>query len=100
MSYKEADSSCTYLCDDPSQEFKKYKCKLGSMKIKVTVQDIMEELMTNGPMQIGLTIYSDFYSYGSGVYEQTTSTYEGRHAIKLLGWDVDGNGELYWICQN
>ena len=47
--------------------------------------------MTNGPMQIGLTIYSDFYSYGSGVYEQTTSIYEGRHAIKLLGWDVDGN---------
>ena len=70
------------------------------MKIKVTTEDIMEELSTNGPMMCGLTIYTDFMNYGSGTYVQTTDSFEGRHAMKLIGWFFDGNGDLVWIFQN
>ena len=61
----------------------------------------MTELSTNGPMQVGFLIYDDFYSYSNGIYETTPSSYIlGGHAVKLLGWNYDINGRLYWICQN
>ena len=50
LSYSGTDSNCNYLCDNPNQEWKKYKCKLGSMKIKVNAEDIKQELYDNGPM--------------------------------------------------
>lgn len=63
----------------------------------------MTELATNGPLQVGFIIYDDFmyYSGGSGAYEVTSSsTPVGGHAVKLIGWDYDYTGRLYWICQN
>ena len=50
-------------------------------------------------MQVGMTIYDDFMSYGSGVYEYTYGSFAGRHAVVLIGWGHE-NGELFWICQN
>lgn len=61
----------------------------------------MDELETNGPMMVGFNVYDDFTSYSSGIYEKSASaTYEGGHAVKLIGWDYDSDGNLYWICQN
>lgn len=59
---------------------------------------IMNELMTNGPMMVGLIIYADFMYYSSGIYDTVDFTVEGGHAVKLIGWDHDANGRLYWIC--
>ncbi len=62
----------------------------------------MTELMTNGPLQVGFYIYDDFMYYsGPGAYEPLdSSTIVGGHAVKLIGWDYDVDGRLYWICQN
>ena len=68
MSYKNADAACTYLCDNPAAEYKKYKCKYGGFKIKVELEEILQELMLNGPMQCGITVYNDFFSYSTGTY--------------------------------
>jgi cathepsin B len=68
--------------------------------VKTTHEDIQVELMANGPMQVGFIIYYDFLSYSSGIYYATTSYVAGAHAVKLLGWNHDANGRLYWICQN
>ena len=100
MEYEGVDKMCPFHCDDRYQKFKKYSCKRGTLKTYVTNEEIMEDLYTNGPMMVGFTIYEDFMSYGSGVYSPTTTTVSGRHAVKLIGWDYDGNGDLYWICQN
>lgn len=59
---------------------------------------IMNELRTNGPMIVGFIIYSDFMYYSSGIYDTVDFTIEGGHAVKLIGWDHDANGRLYWIC--
>lgn len=58
----------------------------------------MTELMTNGPMMVGLVIYSDYMLYKSGIYDTVDFTVEGAHAVKLIGWNYDDNGRLYWIC--
>ncbi len=61
----------------------------------------MQDVMTNGPIQVGFIVYDDFYYY-SGLgspYEVTPSSYQlGGHAVKLIGWDHDANGRLFWIC--
>ena len=55
--------------------------------------------MTNGPMQVGLTVYEDFMNYKAGIYHYTTGAVAGGHAIKLVGWGTDEtDGSLYWIC--
>ena len=56
--------------------------------------------MTNGPMQVGLTIYEDFIHYKTGIYKHETGEVLGRHAIKILGWGTDDTEGLYWIVQN
>jgi cathepsin B len=56
--------------------------------------------MTYGPMVVGIEVYEDFFYYSSGVYEHVTGSSEGGHAMKLVGWGVDTDGELYWIIQN
>ena len=72
---------------------------MGSTAIPTSADDIKYELMTNGPMMVGFTIYSDFMEYASGIYEHITGVEEGGHAVKLIGWEDDG-GRLVWICQN
>ena len=37
-----------------------------------THEEIIKELVKNGPMMVGLMIYEDFMNYGEGIYVQTT----------------------------
>jgi cathepsin B len=60
---------------------------------------IMQEIMTNGPVEAAFTVYQDFLAYKSGVYQYTTGAELGGHAIKILGWGVD-NGTPYWTVAN
>jgi C1A family cysteine protease len=62
--------------------------------------DIQQELYTNGPMMVGFLVYDDFMDYSSGIYEKTSDSLVGGHAVKLIGWNEDSAGNLYWICQN
>jgi cathepsin B len=96
-----AQGFCSFSCSDPSIAYEKYACKLGSAKMYTNYIDIMNELYTNGPMQVAFVSYSDFYYYSSGIYSVTPSaTVAGGHAVKLVGWNYDSNLRLYWICQN
>jgi cathepsin B len=63
------------------------------------VNQIMAEIMKNGPVEAGFDVYADFVTYKSGVYQHTTGQFLGGHAIKILGWGVD-NGTPYWIIAN
>ncbi|VEL21413.1 unnamed protein product [Protopolystoma xenopodis] len=61
--------------------------------------EIMTELMNNGPMEADFLVYSDFPSYKSGVYQHLAGHYLGGHAVKLIGWGVEG-GTKYWQLVN
>jgi|LauGreDrversion4_2_1035121.scaffolds.fasta_scaffold144138_2 cathepsin B len=94
---------CEFSCSDPTVEYVKYACKHHSAKVLTSHEAIMTELINNGPVQVGFLVYDDFYYYSGygGPYEVTeSSVLLGGHAVKLIGWDHDANGRLYWICQN
>jgi len=52
-----------------------------------TVSALKNALYTYGPLVTTMDVYSDFYAYKSGVYQYVTGTYQGGHAILLVGYD-------------
>lgn len=61
------------------------------------VSFLKDKIYNNGPMVAWMMIYSDFYSYSSGVYQYTWGLEEGGHFVVICGWD---DTENYWICKN
>ncbi len=49
------------------------------------------------PLSVSFTVYSDFMSYGGGVYEHVWGESEGGHGVLIVGWDDEGE---YWIVKN
>jgi len=71
----------------------------SAYQVANNVTAIQTEILTNGPVEATFSVYEDFYQYTSGVYVHTTGAYVGGHAIKILGWGVDGT-QPYWIVAN
>jgi cathepsin B len=63
------------------------------------VLKIQTEIETNGPVEASFTVYEDFLTYKSGVYHHVSGASLGGHAIKILGWGVEG-GVGYWLAAN
>jgi len=101
LEYEAKAGTCTQKCDAGQAyggnvtQFQSSNCfKLNS------VADMQAEIVTNGPIQSGYTVYSDFYNYNSGVYiYDGTSPSEGGHAIRIIGWGTD-SGVDYWLVAN
>lgn len=63
------------------------------------VSNIMQELVNNGPMYVSFTVYDDFPTYKSGVYQKTSNKALGGHAVTLVGYGtLDGTD--YWKVKN
>jgi len=60
---------------------------------------IKKSLMSEGSVETGFTVYSDFMSYKSGIYKSNCSGIMGGHAVKIVGWGVE-DGTEYWIIAN
>ncbi|CAF4862023.1 unnamed protein product, partial [Rotaria socialis] len=60
---------------------------------------IKTEIFTNGPVEAAFTVYADFLTYKTGVYKHTTGSVLGGHAVKILGWGLDGTTP-YWLVAN
>lgn len=61
------------------------------------VSKAKEWIASKGPVITGMAVYSDFYSYRGGIYRYTTGTFQGYHAIAVVGYNDVGR---YWICKN
>jgi cathepsin B len=90
-------TACPASCQDGSSFSTKYHA--ASYQQVSSVNSIMQEIYTNGPVQAAFMVYQDFMSYTSGVYKHTTGSYLGGHAIKVIGWGNE-NGEDYWLVAN
>eukprot|EP00121_Abeoforma_whisleri_P001549 Awhi_evm2s1381 len=60
---------------------------------------MQREIMENGPITVAYTVYADFPTYKSGVYQHVTGGMMGGHAVKMIGWGVE-KGTPYWIINN
>jgi C1A family cysteine protease len=79
-------------------------CKLVAARIKVTgwskittMNARKHAIASDGPVIAGMRVYSDFYSYSSGVYKHATGGSEGLHAVAVVGYS---DPEGYWIVKN
>jgi C1A family cysteine protease len=68
----------------------------------VSVSAIKNALYTYGPLVTTMDVYSDFYYYAGGVYEYSSGTYQGGHAILIVGYvdDTSIAGGGYFIVKN
>ncbi|XP_072175458.1 cathepsin B-like [Diadema setosum] len=92
---------CSHKCEagyeTPYDQDKYYAHTIGSLSGRDDA--IMTEIMTNGPVEADFTVYEDFLTYKSGVYQHVTGQSLGGHAIKILGWGVE-SGSPYWLVAN
>ena len=63
------------------------------------IENLKTELMTNGPLEVSFTVYEDFMTYKSGIYQHVTGEVKGGHAVKLVGWGIE-DGIEYWKIAN
>ena len=91
---------CKTDCEDGNK--KKYSDEMtyGESAYSVSGEaNIMQELYEHGPVEASFTVYEDFPTYRSGVYQHVTGSALGGHAIKMIGWGEE-NGTKYWLCVN
>lgn len=80
--------------------FKQDHHKIKSMYyLSKNVTQIMQEIYTNGPVETGFTVYEDFLSYQSGVYQHVSGDVAGGHAVKIIGWGTEKKVD-YWLVAN
>lgn len=71
--------------------------KLTSWNSVLTIADRKNVIATKGPVVAGMAVYSDFFSYRSGVYRHVSGGLSGYHAISVVGYDDE---QQCWICKN
>ena len=92
--------SCVKNCDDGNKGTYSEEMTKGASAYSVSGEaNIMQELYENGPVEASFTVYEDFVTYSSGVYQHVSGSQLGGHAIKMIGWGVE-NGVKYWLCVN
>jgi cathepsin B len=62
-------------------------------------QKIMSDIVQFGPVSAAFTVYSDFPTYKSGVYQHKTGQALGGHAIEIIGFGTE-SGTPYWLVKN
>jgi len=90
------DGDCPNTCADGSSPIFYHS---GVVQETITNDETMEAIETGGPVEAAFSVYEDFMSYGSGIYQHTTGSLLGGHAIKAIGWGTE-KGVDYWIMAN
>ena len=87
----------------------KYNSRLasGSRLIKYNTlpagdENKLQETIANiGPLSVSLYVSNNFQSYSSGVFKDTNCNLKfPNHAVALVGYDTDSNGNQYYILRN
>ena len=87
--------------DDDSRMYDDDKVHASSSYSLRTKDKIKRDIMTYGTVTAAFTVYEDFLTYKSGVYQHLSGGMEGGHAIKVIGWGLDEESGLdYWLCVN
>jgi C1A family cysteine protease len=82
--YKATNGDCSQACID----WRSNVSKIDSwISLSQNADIIKSALNTYGPLVVQFHVYTDFYYYSSGVYSATWGSYEGDHAILVVGYD-------------
>lgn len=62
--------------------------------------DIKVEISNHGPVVTGFTVFPDFMTYKSGIYQHVYGDEDiGGHAVRIIGYGSE-NGTPYWLVVN
>ena len=90
--YTSGDQSCN-KCPDWRNRLK----KIHAWRHLIGTTGIKQWIATRGPVVTCFTLYTDFRSYGSGVYHHVTGGSQIAHCVGVVGYDDVGR---FWICKN
>jgi cathepsin B len=94
------ETKCDSTANSAHDNFAKDKWSFsGETGSASGVEAIQEAIMAGGPVETAFTVYMDFANYVSGVYHHVSGGMEGGHAVRIVGWGVDG-GVQYWKVAN
>jgi len=88
--------ACLTKCHDGSALVMK---KASKYYLTGSVDNTMNDIAAHGPVESGFSVYQDFMQYKSGVYQHKSGGLLGGHAVKVIGWGVEGSTP-YWIVAN
>ncbi|KAI5651913.1 papain family cysteine protease domain-containing protein [Phthorimaea operculella] len=93
--------ACRETCENSYKIGYKQDKRFGKnvYEIDLNEDQIRAELYQNGPVEAVFQVFDDFLSYKSGVYRHTHGVSIGYHAVKIMGWGVEG-GTKYWLVAN
>lgn len=94
---------CVKKCEDSYKIPYEEDLHYGKVSYSVDSNEdaIKREIYNNGPVEGAFTVYEDFLSYKSGVYQHVKGKVLGGHAIRILGWGVDKyTNTPYWLIAN
>jgi cathepsin B len=91
---------CKKTCADGSGRTYNDDKRKGKSAYSVTGENNMKaELSTKGPIEVAFSVYDDFLTYKSGVYQHKKGQMLGGHAVKAIGYGTE-NGVKYWLIVN
>merc|ERR1719162_1513279 len=100
QSSPQGPTSCDNDAKAPHDKFNSDKYTFTGDTISPSGESaIQQAIMEGGPLETAFTVYSDFENYAGGVYEHKTGQSVGGHAVRIVGWGVDG-GVKYWKVAN
>lgn len=90
--------TCTKSCKNGDDYTKSKTYGLSSYTL-FGEDDMKADISKNGPIEVAFTVYEDFLTYQSGVYQHKEGSALGGHAVKMIGYGEE-NGTKYWIIMN
>lgn len=111
-------ANCIYNCDSATncEQYKptsifQINDDLAATSTLTRSDTMRTELMQNGPLVIGISIYQSFMDffqnpanvtdvYTQAMFSAGSSDVLGGHAVVVVGWGTDDNGVDYWLIRN
>jgi cathepsin B len=90
-------TQCTNSCDvsyKNSYTNDKIKGK-GLIPFLYSNQQVMDEIIREGPVVAEFKLYSDFLNYSGGVYQHKTGKLHGYYYAKIIGWGKSEQVEFW-----
>ena len=94
--------SLSSKCNASFMNCELYKAQYKSEKTLIGEEEIIEEILKNGPVTATISLMNDFAHYSNGIYKTSNffaNNLNEYHNIEIFGWGQE-NGIPFWLIQN